>query len=206
MAWTAQCQIISGTLRQPPDGPAGRRVGRWEAQARIEGDQDGDVIEKVEPIGCLPCEGGQLTAAQRSHRLGCTRWRPAETCEGCEGWLGRAAGAAPSCTRAGCPGAADGDGWVLVQARRGRARGRATIMATWLIAGEPSVGTKLQVEPQRKPRKNGTYKRYRVKLALSVVPGQAEVRTQVRVARARTGQEAGVQLRLSSAQVCRERR
>jgi len=82
---------------------------------------------------------------------------------------------------------------------------RAT-MDTWFIAGEPSVGTKLQVEPQGKPRKDGTYKRYRVKLALTVVPGPAEVRTQVRVARARTGQEAGVQLRLSSAQVRRERR
>ena len=32
MAWTAQCQIISGTLRQPPDGPAGRRVGRLGGQ------------------------------------------------------------------------------------------------------------------------------------------------------------------------------
>ena len=37
-------------------------------------------IEEVEPVGCLPCENGPLTAAQRSHRLGCAgcaRWRPA---------------------------------------------------------------------------------------------------------------------------------
>ena len=88
----------------------------------VDGDQDGGDVEEVEPIGCLPCEGDRLTAAQRSHRLGCAgcaRWRPAETCEGCGGWLGRAAGAAPSCTRAGCPGAADSDGWVLVQGRVG---------------------------------------------------------------------------------------
>ena len=78
-----------------------------------------------------------------------------QTCEGREGWLGRAAGAAPSCTRAGCPGAADGDDaqGVSVSARAGGSNACTTpartemrvTMATWLTAGESSVGTELQL-------------------------------------------------------------
>ena len=184
-----------------------RRLGRT---GDAEGDQDGD-SEVVEPVGCLPCEDGKYTAAQRSHRLGCAgcaRWRPAETCEGCEGWLGRAAGAAPKCTRAGCPGAADGDGWVLVQARGGRASGSARMevrvaMAAWLTAGAPSVGASLHVTAVGQPRKDGTC-RAKVKLSLGVMRGPAEVKTQVRVAGARAQQGTGVRLRLSSAQIRRE--
>ena len=211
-ASTARVGFVMG--RRAGDSGLPHERSHLRRLGHAEGDQDGGDIEEVEPIGCLPCESGRLTAAQRSHRLGCAgcaRWRPAETCEGCEGWLGRAAGAAPSCTRAGCPGAADGDGWVLVQARGQGTRTPArtemrVMMATWLAAGESSVGTELRVVPQGKPRKDGTYKGYKVKLALAAVPGHIEVKTQVRVARARTGQEAGVQLRLSSTQVRREGR
>ena len=109
---------------------------------------------------------------------------------------------------AGCPGAADGDGWVLVQARGGRASGSARMevrvaMAAWLTAGAPSVGASLHVTAVGQPRKDGTC-RAKVKLSLGVMRGPAEVKTQVRVAGARAQQGTGVRLRLSSAQIRRE--
>jgi hypothetical protein len=133
----------------------------------------------------------------------------APSCKGCEGWLGRAAGAAPRCTRAGCPGAADGDGWVLVQARGGRASGSArtevrVAMAAWLTAGAPSVGASLHVTAVGQPRKDGTC-RSEVKLSLGVMRGPAEVKTQVRVAGARAQQGTGVRLRLTVALKSAER-
>ena len=52
-------------------------------------------------------------------------------------------GAAPACSRAGCPGAADGEGWVLVRGKRGNQSGIAPEVqqeggvrvrsSTWLI-------------------------------------------------------------------------
>ena len=162
---TARVGFVMG--RRARDSGLPHERGHLRRLGGVDGDQDGGDVEEVEPIGCLPCEGDRLTAAQRSHRLGCAgcaRWRPAETCEGCGGWLGRAAGAAPSCTRVGCPGAAASDGWLLVQARgRRRSPVRAEAqakMATWLIVGEPGVEAGLTVVPQRKPgkRNGGTCK------------------------------------------------
>ena len=193
--------------RRAGDSGLPHERGHTRLLSQFEGDDDGSEIDDDEER-CLPC-GELLTAAQRNHRLGCVGckpWLPDGACEGCGGWLGRPAGSLPYCKRAGCPGAADAEGWVTVRPRGRMARSPTKLsakevsVASWSVPGDPQVGARLSVVGYGKTRKDGA-RGSKVKLALET---QGTLGVRVRIHAPREAEVLDTRFRLSAAQVRRE--